>query len=61
MLAEHKAIVGTLGKLSDVAKKENKMECVRFSEKLMLHARTEEEVLYPASVLVGKYLKAKLG
>jgi len=26
----------------------------------MLHAQTEEEVLYPAAVLVGEYLKLKL-
>jgi len=27
---------------------------------LMLHAKTEEEVLYPAAILVGEYLKLKL-
>jgi len=27
---------------------------------LMLHAQTEEEVLYPAAILVGEYLKVKL-
>jgi len=26
----------------------------------MLHAKTEEEVLYPAAILVGEYLKVKL-
>jgi len=26
----------------------------------MLHAQTEEEVLYPAAILVGEYLKLKL-
>lgn len=25
-----------------------------------LHAQTEEEVLYPASILIGEYLKLKL-
>ena len=29
-------------------------------EKLMLHARTEEEVLYPAAILVGEYLKGRM-
>jgi hypothetical protein len=29
----------------------------RFAEKLRLHARTEEGVLYPAAILVGEYLK----
>lgn len=29
-------------------------------EKLMLHAQTEEEVLYPTALLIGEYLKLKL-
>lgn len=32
----------------------------RFVEKLVLHARTEEEVLYPASILTGEYIGLKL-
>jgi hypothetical protein len=35
-------------------------EHARFAEKLMFHAQTEEEVLYPAAILVGEYLKVKL-
>jgi hypothetical protein len=33
------------------------MEIVHFAEKLKLHAKNEEEVLYPAAILVGEYLK----
>jgi hypothetical protein len=33
---------------------------VIFAEKLMFHAQTEEDVLYPASILIGEYLKLKL-
>ncbi len=61
MLAEHKTIVAALKRLTDAAKKGKKMQYARFAEKLMLHARTEEEVLYPASILIGEYLKLKLG
>ena len=43
----------------DVAIKEKKMEYVKFADKLILHAQNEEEVLYPASILVGEYLKLK--
>ena len=57
MLKEHKTIISALISLMDVAMEENKMEYVRFADKLMLHAQNEEEVLYPASMLVGKYLK----
>jgi hypothetical protein len=31
-----------------------------FAEKLTLHAQTEEEVLYPAALLVGRYVKLSL-
>jgi hypothetical protein len=61
MLEEHKAVVAALEKLSTEALAENKPEHTRFAEKLMLHAKTEEEVLYPAAILVGEYLKLKLG
>lgn len=59
MLNEHKAIVSALKNLIDAAKKEKKIEYGQFADKLILHARTEEEVLYPASILVGEYLKLK--
>lgn len=60
MHQEHKAIVAALKTLIDAAKEEKKMEYVHFAEKLMLHAQTEEEVLYPTSLLIGEYLKLKL-
>jgi hypothetical protein len=61
MLAEHKEIVGALGKLVEAAKSEGKPDIVHFAEKLMLHARTEEQVLYPAAILVGELVRMKLG
>jgi len=60
MLREHKAIVTALKKLIVAAKREKKPEHARFAEKLMLHAKTEEEVLYPAAILIGEYLKLRL-
>ena len=60
MLLEHKEIVEALKVLIEAARNEGKEEFVRFAEKLTLHAQTEEEVLYPASILVGEYLKLKL-
>jgi hemerythrin HHE cation binding domain-containing protein len=61
MLIEHKEIVAALGDLVAAAKAENQPQHARFAEKLMLHARTEEEVLYPAAILVGRYVKRTLG
>lgn len=60
MLQEHKAVAAALEKLSAAAKQEGKPEPVLFAEKLMMHARNEEEVLYPAAILVGEYVKMKL-
>jgi len=60
MLEEHKAIVAALEKLADAATRENKLQHRRFSEKLILHAQTEEEVLYPAAIVIGEYVRAKL-
>jgi len=61
MLEEHKAIVAALDKLVKVAKEENKPEYSVFAEKLKLHARTEEEVTYPTALLIGEYIKLRLG
>jgi hemerythrin-like domain-containing protein len=60
MIEEHKSIVVALDNLIEVAKKENKTEVVQFAEKLKLHAKTEEEVLYPTAILIGEYLKMKM-
>jgi hypothetical protein len=61
MLEEHKAVMDALKQLSAAALAERKPEHARFAEKLRLHAQTEEEVLYPAAILAGEYLKLKLG
>jgi hypothetical protein len=59
MLAEHQEIVTALGALTSAALEEGHNEHARFAQKLILHARTEEEVLYPATILLGEYLKLK--
>jgi hypothetical protein len=60
MLLEHKEIVAALGALMKAANSEGKADAAHFAEKLILHAKTEEEVLYPASILVGEYINLKL-
>lgn len=59
MVSEHKQIVGALKQLNEAAKSEKHPEVLHFTESLELHAKTEEEVLYPAAILVGEYLKLK--
>ncbi len=61
MVTEHKNIVAALDTLAQAARDEKKPEFVRFAEKLKLHAQMEEQILYPAAILVGEYLKLKSG
>ncbi|HEX2638933.1 MAG TPA: hemerythrin domain-containing protein [Pyrinomonadaceae bacterium] len=60
MLAEHNGIVEALDNLANAAKSENKTDAIEFAEKLKMHAQNEEEILYPAAILVGEYLKLRL-
>lgn len=59
MLEEHRAIVKALDALAEAARAEAHQAALSFVEKLKLHALTEEEVLYPAAILVGEYLSMK--
>jgi len=54
MLAEHKAIVGALERLRAAARAAGRPEHERFAEALVLHAQAEEQVMYPAALLVGE-------
>jgi hypothetical protein len=44
-------------RLVQAADAERKPEQVRFAEDLLRHARAEEEILYPAAILVGRYVE----
>ena len=59
MLSEHKAIVQALSELGRAAKAEDQPEARRFVDELSAHAQNEEQVLYPAAIVVGEYLKLK--
>ena len=59
MLEEHGKIVAVLEKLQAAAGREKNAEATAFVEKLKQHARTEEEVLYPAAILVVEYVRLR--
>ena len=61
MLAEHQTIVEALQRLRDAAQRAGRSEIVDFAHQLIQHARTEEEVMYPAAILVGKFVRQRLG
>lgn len=57
MLREHVDIVKTLDELEKAAKTARKQAVIRFTRKLKAHARTEEDLTYPAVLMIGKLLK----
>jgi len=59
MLAEHVRIRAAVARLGDVARAQGNAEVGRLAEALAMHARTEEEVLYPAAILVGDIIRAR--
>ena len=61
MLAEHRTIVEALDKLREAAERAGRSDIVAFAEALVEHARTEEEVMYPAALLVGQVVRQRLG
>ena len=54
---EHRAATE---KLRVAAQEEKASGYEQFSEELALHARSEEEVFYPAAILVGDVSRARL-
>jgi len=60
MLQEHVEIVKALDELEKVARKAKKAAVVDFARKLKLHAKTEEDLTYPAVLMVGKLLKQSM-
>ena len=60
MLDEHKLIVEALRTLMQAAAAEKQPGAAQFAQKMIMHAQMEEEVLYPAAILVGEYLRLRL-
>ena len=59
MLEEHKAIRAATLRLRDAAQAERNAEVERFAATLAQHARSEEELFYPAAVLVGDMVRSR--
>jgi hypothetical protein len=59
MLDEHRQLTRSLNDLEAAAEAEKKPKATEFARALALHAVNEEQVLYPAALLVGDYLKLR--
>jgi iron-sulfur cluster repair protein YtfE (RIC family) len=57
MLEEHRDIGTALQHLQAAADRVGRDDIVAFAKQLMQHARTEEEVMYPAARLVGRHVR----
>ncbi len=60
MLAEHDQIRKALERLGKAATEEGSPKVAHFAANLLRHARMEEEVLYPAAIVLGEYLRCRL-
>jgi hypothetical protein len=60
MLEEHKRIRAATEKLRAVAREEKAPAQEQFAERLAAHAQTEEEILYPAAILVGDVIRTRM-
>ena len=60
LLAEHSMILAAVEKMLEAARAARRPEVVALAERLTNHLRLEEEVLYPAAILVGEYLRLAL-
>jgi hypothetical protein len=57
MLEEHKAIRAATLRLGEVARAEKNEAVIQLAEQLKMHAQSEEELFYPAAVLVGDLVR----
>lgn len=60
LVAEHRMILAAAEQMLEAARGEQRLDCLEFAERLINHLRVEEEVLYPAAILVGEYLRLAL-
>jgi hypothetical protein len=59
MLQEHEQIRAATEKLRAAAREEGATAHEQFAEELLRHAQSEEEVLYPAAILVGDIIRMR--
>ncbi len=60
MLDEHKRIRAATEKLRIAAREARTSVHEEFAARLAAHAQTEEEILYPAAILVGDLIRARM-
>jgi hypothetical protein len=59
MLQEHVAIAAAARRLEAVAREDRNLDVEKLAQRLPLHARSEEELFYPAALVVGDVVKGR--
>ena len=60
MFSDHREIARVMSDLETAAMDDRKPEFARLVPKVLLHMETEDDVIYPAPLLVGQYLGLRL-
>lgn len=60
MLEEHKAIHAATARLAEAARRESNAEGAALAAALAAHAGAEEQLFYPAALLVGEVVRARM-
>lgn len=61
LLTEHRAILDGAKRLRDASEREGKREYLQLADQLWTHAIISDQVLFPASILVGRYVTLQEG
>ncbi len=59
MLRQHQTIGAAARHLEAVATEQGDVDTVELARELQKHARTEEQIMYPAAILVGDLVRAR--
>lgn len=59
MLREHEQIAAAARRLEEVAVQAGDERAAALARELLAHAAAEEDVFYPAAILVGEYIRAR--
>ena len=60
MLAEHRMLMAALQEFVTATREAGRVDLAEVAVRLLAHIRLEEEVIYPAALMLGQYLKLKL-
>ena len=56
---QHQSIHSAIGALLEASHREKNREFAEFAHKMLIHEKVEDEVIYPAVVVIGNYLREK--